>query len=55
MGDITKEQAIEEIRQYTRPGSPPELAAMGIMRRVESWSEHKAVLAALDQILAEKS
>lgn len=39
--EITKEFAIEEIRRYAvaYPSSPPEIAAFGLMRRVQSWEE----------------
>lgn len=52
--EITKEFAIEEIRRYAvaYPSSPPEIAAFGLMRRVQSWEEQSAVIAAVDEILA---
>ena len=54
--EITREFALEEIRRYaeTYPDSPPEVSAMGLMRRVEGWDEHKAVISALDEVLAEQ-
>lgn len=55
--DITKEEALAEIRKYREqyPDSPPEIAAMGLMRRVDSWDEHSAIIKALDEVLAERS
>lgn len=52
--EITKEFALEEIRRYAiaYPASPPDIPAMGLMRNVESWAEHRAVIAALDEVLA---
>lgn len=52
---ITKEDALGEIRRYREqyPDSPPEIAAMGLMRRIDSWEEHTAILKALDEVLAE--
>lgn len=55
---ITKESALEEIRKYAveYAAAPPEIAAMGLMRRIDSWEEHAAIIAALDEVLfAEQS
>ena len=53
--EITKETALEHIRRYRDqyPDSPPEIAAMHLMRAVDDWSEHTAILKALDEVLAE--
>ena len=52
---ITKEYALEELRRYreTYPNVAPEVTAMGLMRRIDSWEEHTAILKALDEVLAE--
>jgi hypothetical protein len=52
---ITKESALREIRKYAEqyPDSPPEVAAVGLMRRLDSWEEHRDILRALDEVLAE--
>jgi hypothetical protein len=54
--EITKESALEEIRRYAKayPDSPPEVPAIGLMRRLDSWEEHRAILQALDEVLAER-
>jgi hypothetical protein len=53
---VTKEFALEEIRRFAKeyPISPPEIPAIGLMRRIDSWEEHSAVLKALDEFLAEQ-
>lgn len=56
MGDrITKATALAEIRKYRRqfPTCVPEISAMGLMRQIDSWEEHSAIIAALDEVLAE--
>jgi len=53
--DITKEAASASIRKYREqcPDAAPEIAAMGLMRYVDSWEEHSAIIKALDEVLAE--
>lgn len=55
--DITKESALAHLRRFREqyPDIAPELSAMHLMRNVESWDEHRAVIAALDEVLAEDS
>ena len=52
---ITVDEALKEIRRYREqyPDSPPEVAAMGLMRQVDDWDEHKAILKACKTVLAE--
>lgn len=50
MNGITKEQALAEMRKY--PDGSPEIVAMALMRSVDSWDEHRAIIAALDEYLA---
>jgi hypothetical protein len=52
----TKEAALREIRRYCDqyPDVAPEVYAVGIMRRAEDRTEHRAVIAALDQVVLEK-
>ena len=54
---ITKEAALEELRRYreTYPDVAPEVPAMGLMRRVDSWEEYWAILKALDEVIAQPS
>jgi len=53
---ITKEHALEEIRRITKAtGNPPEAVAIGLMRRIDDWDEHSAILKALDEFKAERS
>lgn len=57
LGPVTYEVADKELRRYAElyPDSPPEVAAMGLMWRIDSWEEHAAILKALDAFLAERS
>lgn len=52
---VTYPAALEEIRRcrVQFPTSAPEIAAMSLMRRIDSWDEHRAILRALDTVLAE--
>lgn len=54
-GRITKEKALASIRETrARFGNmAPEIAAMTLMRQIDSWEEHSAIIAALDEVLAE--
>ena len=51
---ITKERALKQIHLYLElnPGSAPEVPAMALMRLLDSWEEHKAIIRALDEVLA---
>ena len=55
--DITRESALAHLRRFREqyPDGPPEISAMHLMRQVESWEEHSAVIAALDEVLEESS
>jgi hypothetical protein len=54
---VTKEFALEELRRYATayPDSPPEVPAMGLMRRIDSWEEDFAIIAALNAYNREES
>lgn len=49
--DITVDDALREIRRY--PDVVPEVTAISLMRQVDSWDEHRAILKALDVVRAE--
>lgn len=53
--DITVDDALREIRRYREqyPDVAPEVTAMSFMRQVDSWDEYRAILKALDVVLAE--
>jgi len=53
--DITVDDALREIRRYRElyPDVAPEVTAVSLMRQVDSWDEHRAILTALDMVLAE--
>lgn len=55
--DITFDDALREIRQYREqyPNVPPEVTALSLMRQVDSWDEHRAILKAIDAFHAEQS
>lgn len=55
-GTITKEEALSQIRRWQEkyPNIAPEVTAIWLFRRqIDSWDEHRAVLNALDEVLAQ--
>lgn len=54
--DITKESALNVIRERheRHPDVAPEITAMSLMRCVDSWEEHSAIIAALDTFNAQQ-
>jgi len=55
MKDITLDDALREIRRHREqyPNVPPEVTAMALMRQVDSWDEHRAILKAVDEVWTE--
>lgn len=53
--DITKGYALAEIRRFRGlyPSVPPEVAAIGMIRRAGTWREISSIEAALNEILKE--
>lgn len=55
--DLTYEEALSEIRRWKAqyPDVPPEVTAIWLLRQIDSWDEHRAVLKALDEVLDQES
>ena len=56
-GKITQEGALAEMRRFIAayPDSPPEITAIAMMRRIDAWEEHTAILNALAEVIAEQA
>jgi hypothetical protein len=54
---ITLDSALAELRRYRElyPDTPPEVAAMGMVRRADGWDEIRAVELAVDGVLREEA
>jgi len=54
---ITHEVALDEMLRWKAeyPDVAPEVTAIWLLRQVDSWEEHRAVLKALDEVLAQES
>lgn len=55
--EITHEEALREILRWKAeyPDVAPEVTAIWLLRQIDSWEEHRAVLKALDEVLAQES
>lgn len=54
---ITQEEAVREILRWKAeyPDVAPEVTAIWLFRQIDSWEEHRAILKALDEVLAQDS